>query len=222
MKTYNQAKEELGYADERAFRDALLGAGINPNLAAERGLTNAQIRKLPTATRTLEAAVPSQTESQEPSAPPSEGEPTVALAQVQAKLGVDAATMVRLCREFGLSENRPLAQSEAIALCELAMEVYGNQLTDNLSFIGERQALLFQQQQDTAYQLGYLQESTLTHAQMRGRLAAQTKNLSDREEEVRSAQTQVFSLLSQAGQQIERVGKSAAEAHREFCQELFA
>lgn len=220
MNNYQRIKEDLGYQNDRQFRDALIAADINPKQAELRGLSETQVQKIPRITRAL-AASEAQQETAETERPGVE--PTVSIEQVQRKLGVDPETMVALCREFGLSENRPLAQSEAMALCELAIEVYGGQLEQELDFVDDRQALLFQQQQSNAYQLGYLEESTLDAARMNGRLKARQKRLGKQEREVRRGQEQVFSLLSKAGKSVKpkSAGTTANQAHEAFALELW-
>jgi hypothetical protein len=220
MSNYNEIKQRLGFTSERQFRDALVAAGINPKQAEASGIPASQIAKIAAPQKALpdSAAIASL-----PAAPRQvEEEPKVSIEQVQQKLGVDPETMVLLCREFGLSENRPLAQSEAMALCELAMDMYGGQLEQGLVFVEDRQALLSRQQQDIAYQIGYLQEAAISTAEMRGRLDAQQKRLGKREEQVRKGQEQVFSLLGDAGKLLKPQGESATQAHQEFTLGLWA
>jgi hypothetical protein len=222
MANYTSVRDSLGFASDQQFRDALIACGINPKQAAAKGLTDDQVLLLspPQKSSHLISA------SAEINEPPADhlGEPTVSIEAVQRKLGVDPETMVHLCREFGLSENRPLAQAEAMALCELAIEVYGVQLQEELDFVSDRQALLFQQQQNTAFQLGYLQEANIDAATQRGRLEARKKRLGKQEREVRQAQEQVFGLLSQAGKSIttpEKPPQTASEAHQVFAAGLW-
>ncbi len=216
MHSYDSIRAQLGYDDDLTFRDALIVSNINPKQAKTSGLTEAQIRKIPRSQKSSHLLAASA-EVEPPASDHSEGEePTVSIEAVQRKLGLDPATMVRLCEEFGLSDNRPLAQSEAMALCELAIEVYGGQLKEGLDFVNDRQALLFQQQQNAAYQLGYLQESTLDAAAQRGRLEARKKRLGKQEQEVRQAQEQVFGLLGQAGKSLTKRRQTASEAHQAF------
>jgi hypothetical protein len=219
MHSYDSVRSQLGYSDS-TFRDALIALEINPKQAKASGLTEAQIRKLPRSQESSHLLSASAEINEPPADRP--GEPTVSIEAVQRKLGVDPATMVHLCREFGLSENRPLAQAEAMALCELAIEVYGVQLQEELDFVSDRQALLFQQQQNTAYQLGYLQESNVDAAAQKGRLDARKKRLGKQEQEVQQAQEQVFGLLSQAGKSIAKPQQTASEAHQAFSARLWA
>jgi hypothetical protein len=209
---YLSVRDSLGYASDMAFKDALITVGINPRQAQAQGLTDAQIRKIPCVSRQLEAA-PAPT----PKLPSAESsEPTVAIAQIQAKLGVDSATMVRLCKDFGLSGDRPLPQSEAMALCQLAMEQYNLQIEGDLNFVSQRQSMLWQQQRGIAYELGYLQESAIGNALDSGRIKARTDRLGKQESEVRAAQEQVFSLLGQAGKSLKKQEQTAEQAHQSF------
>jgi hypothetical protein len=220
MTNYTSVMQSLGYSNEQQFRDALVSVNINPRQAQSQGLTEAQARKIPRITGQLEAAQPVDTYT--PRLSSTEEEPTVAISQIQAKLGVDAETMVRLCKDFGLSGDRPLPQSEAMALCQLAQEQYGLQIEGDLNFLSERQSLLWQQQQGVAYQLGYLQEASINNAYNSGRIKARIDRLGKQESEVRAAQEQVFSLLGQAGKSLKKQEQTAAQAHQTFSLGLWA
>lgn len=213
LNNYNHVRENLGYSSttDRVFRDALLAANINPREAESKGIPEKLVNKIPKNTAVLEAANAAPAHNVM-----STSVDTVAITQIQRKLGIDDHAMTQLCKEFGVSKDQSLSQPDAIALCELAMELYGLQLNEELGFISDRQALLFKQQQDTAYQLGYLQESAVGNAHQRGRIEARSKILGKQETEVRSAQQQVFSLLGQAGKSLKGREQTAKQAHQAF------
>lgn len=220
MSNYTAVREKLGYADDdRAFRDALIQAGINPREAQAEGLTNGQLKKVQARVKQIASAPDKTPTSSEAVSTDLE---TVSPTVVQSKLNLEPAAMIMLCEEFGLKGDQPIPLDDAMALCELAQERLGIQLDERLDYVELRDSLLFSQQQEQSYQIGYLEAAALGNAHAQGQIDYSLKRLGKRETSVRSGQQKIFSLLSQAGGQLSGKTLDAEVDHKKFRAELWS